>query len=467
LQFAPIVPNFVRSAVEAALEVHADWRRLEMHMTSLCPHRLRNAAAVALCAVVLFGCATQTDDRSSDLAAMREAMTIVHNRYVRDVPDDEMMRDALKGMLAGLDPHSAYMDPKEYREFTADTRGEFGGIGAELARDGGHVKVIAPIDDTPAARAGIRPGDTIERVDGEIVDGLDLGEVVEKIRGPAGSLVRLTLSRGTAQPFELSLRRDIIHTDAVKAQLEDGHIGYVRISIFNERAQEQLLAGIARLKRESGGKLAGFILDLRNDPGGLLDQAVAVAGDFIDGGTIVSTRGRNGKETRRFDAEPKGDRLAGTPMVVLVNGASASAAEIVAGALQDYHRATIMGTRSFGKGSVQTIVPLAGRGALRISTDLYYTPAGRSIQAQGIVPDIAVVPPTELQVSGLQFTREADLRGAFKPSRGGGAKTVPFDAKEDGLIDPLVLGTSRDSQLSAALDALRKGKVAIGAHPGG
>jgi carboxyl-terminal processing protease len=436
-------------------------------------HRLASAAVIALSLASLAACTTREADPPDDLAVMREAMGAIHDRYVKDVPSDGLVRDALKGMLAGLDPHSAYLDTKEYRDFTADTRGEFGGIGAELARDGGRVKVIAPIDDTPAARAGIRPGDTIERVNGETIDGLDLNEVVERIRGPAGSIVRLTLSRGTAQPFELELRRDIIHTNAVKAELKDGHFGYARISIFNEHAQEQLVAAIARLKRESGGPLAGFILDLRNDPGGLLDQAVAVAGDFIDGGTIVSTRGRDGKVTRRFDAEPQGDRLGGTPMIVIINGASASASEIVAGALQDYGRATIMGTRSFGKGSVQTIIPLSGRaGALRITTDLYYTPAGRSIQGQGIVPDIAVVPPKEQQVSGLQFSREADLRGAFKssPTSGGAsangtaAKTPPFDAREEGLIDPLILGTDKDYQLATALNALKKGTVPIAAR---
>jgi len=434
-------------------------------MTAL-PHRWRRATMAALTLVVLFGCTKPETQQPSDLGLMREAMDLVHDRYVRNVGDDRLVHDAVKGMLAGLDPHSSYMDAKEYREFSADTRGEFGGIGAELARDGGRVKVIAPIDDTPAARAGIRPGDAIDRVNGETVDGLDLGEVVERIRGPAGSLVRLTLSRGSAAPFELELRRDIIRTNAVKARLEDGHIGYARISIFNEHAQEQLVAAIARLKRESGGKLTGFVLDLRNDPGGLLDQAVAVAGDFIDGGTIVSTRGRDGKETRRFDAEPQGDRLLGTPMVVLINGASASASEIVAGALQDYGRATVMGTRSFGKGSVQTIIPMSGRGALRITTDLYYTPLGRSIQAQGIQPDIAVVPPKDQQVAGLQLSREADLRGAFQASvlRGPEAKPAPFDSKEDALVDPLVLGTEKDSQLVAALTALRKGTVAIGSR---
>jgi carboxyl-terminal processing protease len=432
------------------------------------PHFWRRATLAALSLTILFGCtAHEPEQQSSDLSLMREAMDVVRDRYVRDVGDDRLVHDAVKGMMAGLDPHSAYMDSKEFREFSADTRGEFGGIGAELARDGGRVKVIAPIDDTPAARAGIRPGDAIDRVNGETVDGLDLNEVVERIRGPAGSLVRLTLSRGAAAPFEIEIRRDVIRTNAVKARLEDGHIGYARVSIFNEHAQEQLVAAIARLKRESGGKLSGFVLDLRNDPGGLLDQAVAVAGDFINGGNIVTTRGRDGNVTRRFDAEPNGDRLAGTPMVVLINGASASASEIVAGALQDAGRATVMGTRSFGKGSVQTIIPMSGRGALRITTDLYYTPAGRSIQAQGIVPDVPVVPPKDQQVAGLQLSREADLRGAFKSSaaRSAEPRSAPFDAKEDGLVDPLVLGTGKDSQLVAALTALRKGTVAIGTRP--
>jgi carboxyl-terminal processing protease len=286
-------------------------------------------------------------------------------------------------------------------------------------------------------------------------------------------MVRITLLRGTAPSFDVELRRDVIRTNPVKAHLENGRIGYARVSIFNERAQDQLVAAIARLKRESGGTLTGFVLDLRNDPGGLLDQAVAIAGDFIDGGTIVSTRGRSGEITRRFDAEPNGDRLAGTPMIVLVNGASASASEIVAGALQDYARATVLGTRSFGKGSVQTILPLSGKGALRITTDLYYTPSGRSIQAQGIVPDIVVAPPKEQQIAGAQISREADLRGAFKPRAASGsssspraeAKLPPYNGTEDSPIDPLVLGTDKDYQLSVALDALRKGTVPIGARP--
>jgi carboxyl-terminal processing protease len=411
-----------------------------------------------------------------ELTAIREVMDVIRDHYVKDVPDRELTKDALKGMLSGLDPHSAYMDAKEYSDLRAQTRGEFGGIGAELTRDGGRVKVIAPIDDTPAARAGVRPGDVIQRVGGEPVDGLDLTDVVEKIRGPAGSTVRLTLVRGTAEaPFDIELTRAVIEVNPVKARLEAGRIGYVRISVFNEHTQQRLVTAIERLKREAGGRLSGFVLDLRNDPGGLLDQAVAVAGDFLDGGVIVSTRGRDGRLTRRISAPSDAtDRLDGAPMVVLINGASASASEIVAGALQDRGRATIMGTRSFGKGSVQTILPIVTtRGAVRLTTDLYYTPSGRSIQAEGITPDQIVAVPKDQQVpgSGAQLTHEADLKGAIKPpvpSPGraaheaavrGSTGTAVEAAAAEGLVDPTILGTDRDRQLAVAVDALRKGRV--------
>jgi len=412
----------------------------------------------------------------SDLAAMREVMDVIHDHYVKDVPDRDLTKDALKGMLSGLDPHSAYMDAKEYADLRAQTRGEFGGIGAELTRDGGRVKVIAPIDDTPAARAGVRPGDVIQRVGGEPVDGIDLSDVVEKIRGPAGSTVRLTLVRGTTDaPFDIELTRAVIEVNPVKARLEPGRVGYVRVSVFNEHTQQRLVAAIDRLKREANGRLTGFVLDLRNDPGGLLDQAVAVAGDFLDGGVIVTTRGRDGRLTRRITAPSDAtDRLEGVPMVVLVNGASASASEIVAGALQDRGRATVMGTRSFGKGSVQTILPVATtRGAVRLTTDLYYTPSGRSIQAEGITPDQVVMVPKDQQVpgSGAQLTHEADLKGAIKPpvpSPGRAAheaavhassETAAQAATAEGLVDLTILGTDKDKQLTAAVDALRKGRV--------
>ncbi|HEY0522085.1 MAG TPA: S41 family peptidase, partial [Stellaceae bacterium] len=411
-----------------------------------------------------------------DLAAMREVMDVIHDHYVKDVPDRDLTKDALKGMLSGLDPHSAYMDAKEYADLRAQTRGEFGGIGAELTRDGGRVKVIAPIDDTPAAHAGVRPGDVIQRVGGEPVDGLDLSDVVDKIRGPAGSTVRLTLVRGTTDaPFDIEMTRAIIEVNPVKARLEAGRIGYVRVSVFNEHTQQRLVTAIDRLKREANGRLAGFVLDLRNDPGGLLDQAVAVAGDFLDGGVIVTTRGRDGRLTRRITAPSDAtDRLEGVPMVVLVNGASASASEIVAGALQDRGRATVMGTRSFGKGSVQTILPVATtRGAVRLTTDLYYTPSGRSIQAEGITPDQVVMVPKDQQVpgSGAQLTHEADLKGAIKPpvpSPGRAAheaavhassETAAQAATAEGLVDLTILGTDKDRQLATAVDALRKGRV--------
>jgi carboxyl-terminal processing protease len=441
------------------------------------PLRVRGKALAALLALSLLGCAgdagapvvARGGDGGDDLGLMREAMSLIRERYVRDVPDNDLVKDGVKGMLSGLDPHSAYMDGKEYRDFTSTTRGEFGGIGAELTRDGGRVRVIAPIDDTPAARAGIRPGDTIERVDGKPVDGLDLSEVVERIRGPSGTPVRLTLGRGAASTLDVDLRREVIRVNAVKSRLEAGNIGYARVTTFNEHAHDRLVEAIERMKREAGGKLAGFVLDLRNDPGGLLDQAVDIAGDFIEGGTIVSTKGRDGKVGRRYAARRPGDRTEGAPMVVLINGASASASEIVAGALQDYKRATVMGTRSFGKGSVQTVIPLSGRGAVRITTDLYYTPSDRSIQGQGVVPDVPLPLPKDQQVAGARTTREAELKNAIKPPAVRGAQPTKGEVAEldpgvppaeDGIVDPLVIGTERDQQLQAALKALRQGPVA-------
>jgi carboxyl-terminal processing protease len=427
-------------------------------------------AAPALCLTVflpLAGCTDPPATKNDDLALIQEAVNTIHRSYVRDVTDERLIEDALRGMVAGLDPHSAYMDPKEFRNFMADTRGEFGGVGAELANDGGRVKVIAPIEDTPAAQAGIRPGDIIERVDGKPVDGLNLGEAVERIRGPAGTSVRLTVARGTASRFDVKLRREIIRPAPVKAQLEPGHIGYVRVTVFNELVQEQLLAAIDRLRRESGGSLEGFILDLRSDPGGLLEQSVAVTGDFIDGGTVVTVRGRDGKERRRYDASTRGDRLRGVPMVVLINGASASASEIVAAALQDHHRAKIVGTRSFGKGSVQTITPLGGHGALRLTTDLYFAPSGRSIQDTGVEPDVVIPVPADQQIAMAPLQREADLRNAIEPPDAQGrlpTKDSNTTAERPpstggGIVDPQIIGTPRDMQLAQAMTLLRKGNV--------
>lgn len=428
----------------------------------------RLAAAVCLAFLLpLAGCTDPPTAKRDDLSLIQEAVNTIHRSYVRDVTDDRLVEDALRGMVAGLDPHSAYMDPKEFRNFMADTRGEFGGIGAELANDAGRVKIIAPIEDTPAAQAGIRPGDIIERVDGKPVDGLNLGEAVERIRGPAGTSVRLTLARGSASRFDVDIRREIIRPDPVKAHLEPGHIGYARVTVFNEMVQEHLLAALDRLRQESGGPLAGFVLDLRSDPGGLLDQSVAVTGDFIDGGTVVSVRGRDGKERRRYDASSRGDRLRGVPMVVLINGASASASEIVAAALQDHHRAQIVGTRSFGKGSVQTITPLAGHGALRLTTDLYFTPSGRSIQGRGVEPDVVIPVPADQQIPMAAMQRESDLRNAIEPPNEQGLLATKdsnttashVSTGENGIVDPQVIGTARDTQLAQAVAQLKKSSV--------
>jgi carboxyl-terminal processing protease len=438
--------------------------------------RHRRLAAPALCLTVLLplaGCTDPPTAKHDDLALIQEAVDTIHRSYVRDVTDDRLVEDALRGMVAGLDPHSAYMDPKEFRNFMADTRGEFGGIGAELANDAGRVKIIAPIEDTPAAQAGIRPGDIIERVDGKPVDGLNLGEAVERIRGPAGTSVRLTLSRGTAPRFDVDIKREIIRPAPVKAHLEAGHIGYARITVFNELVQEQLLAAIDRLRQESGGTLTGFVLDLRSDPGGLLDQSVAVTGDFIDGGNVVSVRGRDGKERRRYDASAHGDRLQGIPMVVLVNGASASASEIVAAALQDHHRAEIVGTRSFGKGSVQTITPLADHGALGLTTDLYFTPSGRSIQGKGVEPDLVIPVPKDQQIPMAGMQREADLRNAIEtpneqgmlPTKNSTTVVQHVPSNEEGIVDPQIIGTQRDTQLAQAVAQLKKGTVRNDAAP--
>jgi carboxyl-terminal processing protease len=441
-------------------------------MTSLAAGR--RVAAAMLVLLPLLGCQTNAGkNNADDLALMREAMSLIHRRAVNNVADDALVKDALKGMLAGLDPHSAYMDAKEYGDFRSETRGEFGGIGAELARDGSRIKVIAPIDDTPAARGGVRPGDVIERVDGKPVDGLDLSEVVEKIRGPVGTTVHLGLGRGASTQLDVELRRELIRVSPVKARLEPGRIGYVRLSIFNEMTQDRLIEAINRLKREAGGKLAGFVLDLRGNPGGLLNQAVSVAGDFIEsGGAIVSTRGRDGRVTREYSPSSRGDLLAGTPMVVLVNGASASASEIVAGALQDFRRATVMGTRTYGKGSVQSVIELSSKGAVKITTDLYYTPSGRSIQAQGVEPDIVVAVPPDQQVAGARLGREADLKNVLKPPGVAETAAAATDvasgaAGESGLVDPLVIGTERDRQLAATFEALRQGRAGRAGGPRG
>ncbi|MDQ1080101.1 S41 family peptidase [Pseudoroseomonas cervicalis] len=341
----------------------------------------------------------------------------VRAEYVEPVNDREVIESAINGMLQGLDPHSSYMNARSFRDMQVQTRGEFGGLGIEVSQEGGYVKVISPIDDTPAARAGVKPGDLITHLNGASVQGLTLQEAVEQMRGERGTAIKLTIRRpGTETPIELSLTRDVIRPQVARFRMEGNDVGYVRLSSFNEQTDAALRRAVTSLRQQAGGNLKGLILDLRNNPGGLLDQAVQVSDDFLEQGEIVSTRARRADEGQRWNAKP-GDITDGLRVVVLVNGGSASASEIVAGALQDHRRAIVLGTRSFGKGSVQTVMPIPGNGAIRLTTARYYTPSGRSIQATGINPDIEVLATREEANAPLR-DREADLRRALRNDNG-------------------------------------------------
>ena len=340
----------------------------------------------------------------------------VRAEYVDPVSDRELVENALNGMLTGLDPHSNYMNAKSFRDMQVQTRGEFGGLGIEVTQDNGLIKVVSPIDDTPAARAGIKPGDLILALDGKSLQGLALNDAVDKMRGPPNSKITLMIKRqGVEKPIEVSLTREIIKIQVVKSHLE-GDVGYIRITSFNEQTDTGLRRAYDKLKEDSHGKLHALIIDLRNNPGGLLDQAIAVSDDFINEGEIVSTRARHPEDSQRWNAKG-GDITGGMPLVVMINGGSASASEIVSGALQDHRRAILLGTRSFGKGSVQTVIPLPGNGAIRLTTARYYTPSGRSIQGLGIAPDVEV---HETRSNQPHFfpDREAELKGALRNTGG-------------------------------------------------
>jgi len=397
---------------------------------------------------------------AADLAFYRAVLDKVHQSYVDPISDSKLVDNSLKGMLTGLDPHSDYLSEREYQDMLDDSAGEFAGIGAELTRQQDRPVVLSPIDDTPASRAGIHPGDIILRINGHVTEGMSLKDVVDALRGPANSKVSITIGRKNTPPFDVTLTRAIIHVDSVKTALEPNGIGYIRITSFAETTQREVAKALDELKTKAHGQLKGLVLDLRNNPGGLLDQAVRVSGDFLDGGTTVSIRGRSPDDNRIFPAPPNGDRLPNVPMVVLINGASASAAEIVAGALQDRHRAEVLGTQSFGKGSVQTIIPLEGHGALRLTTARYYTPSGRSIQGQGITPDRIVEQPKGEQSAEVDLIREADLPGALdtglKARRTGPTVTDKPVVKAETLIEAAAIGTAKDYQLKAALDDLGK-----------
>jgi carboxyl-terminal processing protease len=375
----------------------------------------------------------------------------VRTDYV-EKPDDALLIDAaINGMLSALDPHSAYLNPKSFRDMQVQTKGEFGGLGIEVTMEQtGVVKVVSPIDDTPAAKAGLMANDLITHLDGEQIVGLTLEQAVEKMRGPVNTPITLTIiRRGKEEPFDVKIVRDVIRINAVKSRLE-GDIIYVKISTFNEQTHANLIRQVEGLKKSLGKAPRAFIVDLRNNPGGLLDQAIAVSDDFLEKGSIVLTKGRLLEETQRANARP-GDLAEGKPIVVLINGGSASASEIVAGALQDHKRATIIGTRSFGKGSVQTIIPLGSNGAIRLTTARYYTPSGRSIQAKGIEPDVIVEQelPPELQTKGPQRTpSEAGLRGHLKNDTKDGKEST-------GSSSYVPREAEKDTQLQYALKMLR------------
>jgi carboxyl-terminal processing protease len=368
--------------------------------------------------------------------------------YVEKPEDSKLVESAINGMLAGLDPHSSYMDPKSFRDIQVQTRGEFGGLGIEVTMEVGLVKVVAPIDETPAAKAGVMANDVITHLDDEAVQGLTLNQAVEKMRGPVNTKIKLTIMRkGAEKPIEVSIVRDIIRVKSVRWHPEGSDIGYIRITQFNEQTTDGLKQAINDLNAQLGAdKVKGYVVDLRNNPGGLLDQAISVADTFLEKGEIVSTRGRNPKEMQRFNARP-GDITKGKLVIVLINGGSASASEIVAGALQDHKRATLIGTRSFGKGSVQTIIPLgAGNGALRLTTARYYTASGRSIQAKGISPDIEALQDVPDNLKAQTDSKgEASLRGHLKAQ----------GSEETGSQSYVPPNESDDKAIKMALDLLR------------
>ncbi|MDC0074544.1 S41 family peptidase [Alphaproteobacteria bacterium] len=346
-----------------------------------------------------------------------EVFERVRSTYVDEVSDDKLIDAAINGMLQSLDPHSAYLNPKNFKEMQVQTRGEFGGLGIEVTMENGYVKVIAPIDDTPAFKAGIQTNDLITHINGESVQGLSLSQAVEKMRGPVNSSINLTIARQkTGKSFDVKIIRKVIKIASVKGQIDEKII-YLRITSFSEQTTSGLKKQMSKLFKESEDKPIGVILDLRGNPGGLLSQAVLVSDAFLDKGEIVSTRGRDENESQRYNAK-RGDISNKLPIVVLINGGSASASEIVAGALQDHKRAIILGTKSFGKGSVQTIIPISGNGALRLTTSLYYTPSGRSIQAKGITPDI-IVEQAKLENINTPFNNknESNLRNHIQSNK--------------------------------------------------
>ncbi len=407
------------------------------------------------------------NDTYKQLNLFGEVFERVRANYVDPVTDKELIEHALNGMLSNLDPHSSYLTAKDFADMQVQTKGEFGGLGIEVTMEDGFVKVVSPIDDTPAFKAGILASDYITHIDDTPVMGTTLNEAVDKMRGKVGTSVNLTVRReGVDAPLQFTLKRDVIRIKSVRHRIEQDNVGYIRVTTFNQNTADGVESAIADIKKQVGDeKLAGYILDLRNNPGGLLDQAIGLSDLFLDKGEIVSTRGRNEEDTKRDNATP-GDTTGGKPVVVLINGGSASASEIVAGALQDHRRAILLGTKSFGKGSVQTVIPMPGNGAMRLTTARYYTPSGRSIQAKGIDPDIVVEQARIEQISSVGDIHEADLPGALKNPN---EKTSPAPEVKKVITEPPAKKGSEDKedqtkkeqeesqdyQLSRALDLIR------------
>ncbi|MEN0104943.1 MAG: S41 family peptidase [Pseudomonas sp.] len=386
-----------------------------------------------------------------ELRTFAEVLDRIKAAYVEPVDDKTLLENAIKGMLSNLDPHSAYLGPEDFAELQESTSGEFGGLGIEVGLEDGFVKVVSPIDDTPASKAGIQPGDLIVKINGEPTKGLSMMEAVDKMRGKAGDKILLTLVRDGGDPFDVQLTRAVIKVKSVKSQTLEPGYGYLRITQFQVNSGDEVGKALAKLKKDNGGKkLRGLVLDLRNNPGGVLQAAVEVSDHFLTKGLIVYTKGRIANSELRFSADPA-DASEGVPLVVLINGGSASASEIVAGALQDQKRGILMGTNSFGKGSVQTVLPLSNDRALKITTALYYTPNGRSIQAQGIVPDIEVARAKITREDDGESYKEADLAGHLGNGNGGKDKTSSELKAQSGKANL----QDQDFQLSQALSLLK------------
>jgi carboxyl-terminal processing protease len=424
------------------------------------PHLFR-LTAVALAITLLSSTAalaapaaapTSTNDSAplplDDLRTFAEVMDRIKSAYVEPVSDKTLLENAIKGMLSNLDPHSAYLEPDAFRDLQESTSGEFGGLGIEVGTEDGFIKVISPIDDTPASEAGIQPGDLIVKIDGQLTKGLSMMEAVEKMRGKAGSKILLTLVREGGLPFDVELTRAVIKVKSVKSQLLDDGYGYIRVTQFQINSGEEVGKALATLRKENGKKLLGLVLDLRNNPGGVLQAAVEITDHFLKKGLIVYTEGRMANSELRFNADPA-DASEGVPLVVLINGGSASASEIVAGALQDHKRGVLMGTDSFGKGSVQTVLPLNNDRALKLTTALYFTPNGRSIQAQGIAPDIEVARAKLTRESNESGIKEADLQGHLGNGNGGADKPSKGKTAAKARLQ------DDDYQLSQALNLLK------------